>query len=107
MATLTEIQQKISECPAVGLYITAPNCGVCIALKPKLKALMEQKFPQVIWEEANAEAQPAIPAYFQTFVVPTFIIFLDGKEFLRRARSVGLDELSSYLQRPYYLLFDE
>lgn len=107
MASLAELLNEIAEQPAIGIYITAPNCGVCVALKPKLKQFLEQHFPKIIWKEIDAEAQPEIPANFQSFVVPTFLLFLDGKEVIRRSRAFGLEELAQYLQRPYQLLFED
>lgn len=88
------------------IYFSAPNCGVCHVLAPKLKALMEEKFPKLEQFNVNNAIQPEIAAQLSLFTNPSLLVFLDGKEFLRRSRVIGLGEVEEELKRPYQLYFE-
>ncbi|MDD3447878.1 MAG: thioredoxin family protein [Gammaproteobacteria bacterium] len=93
--------------PAVAIWFSAPGCGVCGVLRPRIRALFEQAFPRVRWLEVDTAAQPALAAQHQVFTIPTLLVFLDGREFLRRARNFSPAEVRDALERPYGLLFGE
>jgi thiol-disulfide isomerase/thioredoxin len=84
-----------------------PDCGVCKVLKPKLAAMLTERFPAVGLAQVNCAAAPALAAEMGVFAVPTLILFTDGRESLRRSRSFGLEELAAALERPYGMLFGE
>lgn len=88
------------------IYFSAPNCEVCHVLAPKLKALMEEKFPKLEQFNVNNAIQPEIAAQLSLFTNPSLLVFLDGKEFLRRSRVIGLGEVEEELKRPYQLFFE-
>jgi hypothetical protein len=37
--------------------------------------------------------------------VPTILVFIEGKEFIRKSRNIGIEELGDLIARPYTLLF--
>jgi len=104
---LEELKEKISNSPAVMLYFWGDNCAVCDALKPKIKELLDSDFPKIEQLYIDAKNNLDISAHFSVFAIPTTIIFLDGKEFLREGRNVSLASLKSKLQRPYSMFFDQ
>lgn len=67
---------------------------------------MDEKFPNIKFVYINVKETPEIAAQLSVFTVPVFIIYLDGKEMIRKSRNFGLAELESELTRPYTLLFD-
>ena len=87
------------------LYYSAPDCGVCAALKPKLSAMLEQEFPKLAFAEVDCALSPALAAGYSVFAVPTLIVFTQGKESLRKSRSFGLGVLAAELERPYSLVY--
>jgi thioredoxin-like negative regulator of GroEL len=91
--------------PAVAIWFSAAGCGVCSVLRPRVKALFEEVFPQVQWLEVDTTSQPEVAAQHQVFTIPTLLVFLDGREFLRRARNFSPAEVRDALERPYGLLF--
>ena len=89
------------------LYFSGENCNVCHALRPEFKELFDSKFSKIRQIYLDVHQNPEISAHFQVFSVPTMIVFLDSKEFVREGRSVSLYQLSQQLSRSYKLMFDE
>ena len=103
--TLTQIQKTIKESEAVLLYVSAPNCNVCDALKPKVTELFDKKFPKIVQISANIADIPELGAQFQIFSAPAILIFFDRKEFAREGRNVSLELLQSRVEKIYNLYF--
>jgi len=82
------------------LYFSAPTCNVCHALKPKLlDAFKEFK---IISIDVSVEQETA--AHFNVFAIPTVLIFLDGREFIRKSRHMSVDEVVREIERPYSIM---
>ena len=105
--TLEELQHTIRDEIGVLLYFSGENCNVCHALRPKFKELFDSKFPQIKQIYLDAHQNPEISARFGVFSVPTMIVFLDGREFIKEGRSVSLHQLSQQLSRPYGMMVGE
>jgi len=101
---LEELQNIIGSEVGVLLYFSGENCNVCHALRPKFKALFDEEFPLVKQIYLDAHENAEISAYFQVFSVPTMIVFLDGREFVREGRAVSLHQMTEQLKRPYSLM---
>jgi len=104
MQTIEQINQLIKENPAVMVYFSAPTCGVCHALKPKLLAALSDNFPLFKVESVDISTNEQIAPYFGVFAIPTILIFLDGKEFLRKSRNMSVDEVIREIERPYKIM---
>ncbi len=104
--TLEEIRHKIENAPAVMLYFWGDNCAVCDALKPKIKELLDNKFQKIEQIYIDAKNSRDIAAAFSVFSIPTTIIFLDGKEFIREGRNLSISSLEEKLKRPYEIFFN-
>ncbi len=102
---LERILQTIQESDAVLLYISAPNCNVCDALKPKVEELFSKNFPKIVQMSANIADIPQLAAHFQIFSAPAILIFFDGKEFAREGRNVSLEQLQRRVEKIYNLYF--
>lgn len=87
------------------LYFHHQDCGICVALAPKLKAMMEEQYPKLdlVWVDIEQEKEKA--AEYRVFTSPTFIIILEDKEFYRFVRNFALFEVQEKLDRLYPLLF--
>jgi len=101
---LEEIQNIIKSEVGVLLYFSGENCNVCHALRPKFKELFDKEFPKIRQIYLDAHENPQISANFQVFSVPTMLVFLDGKEFIREGRAVSMYQLQQKLQRPYEIM---
>jgi thiol-disulfide isomerase/thioredoxin len=96
---------SIEESPALAVWFSGPDCGVCAGLKPKLEALFGEVYPQFQLAEVACAKAPEPAAQHMVFSVPTLIIFFDGRESLRLSRNFSLAVLREKLQRSYDLLF--
>lgn len=103
--TLEELESTIKSELGVLLYFSGENCNVCHALRPKFKALFETKFPEIKQIFLEAEEYREIALAYQVLSLPTILVFLDGREFIREGRTVSMHQLEENLSRPYGMMF--
>lgn len=99
--TLKELIESES---AVAVYFSAPNCGVCHSLRPKIEELMAEQFPLIKFIHIEIDKSPGIAGEYGVFSAPTLLVFFEGKEFLRKVRLMGIQELQDKIGRPYTML---
>ncbi len=101
---LEELENTIKEEMGVLLYFSGEHCNVCHALRPKFKELFNSKFPKIKQIFLDAEENREIASAYQVFSLPTILVFLDGREFVREGRTVSLHQLEENLSRPYNIM---
>ena len=104
MQTIQTIENTIKESLAVMVYFSAPTCNVCHALKPKLIDALDKNFKEFKVEIVDISIKEDIAPHFGVFTAPTVLIFLDGKEFLRKSRNMSVDEVIREIKRPYDIM---
>ncbi len=104
MNTIENIEKTIKENMAVMLYFSAPTCNVCHALKPKLLDAIEKNFKEFEIISIDVSQEQDIAAHYSVFAIPTVLIFLDGREFIRKSRHMSVDEVIREIQRPYEIM---
>ena len=104
MNTIENIQLSIKENLAVMVYFSAPTCNVCHALKPKLLEALDTNFKEFKVESVDISVEEEIAPHFEVFAIPTVLVFLDGKEFLRKSRHMSVDEVIREIKRPYEIM---
>ena len=104
MKTIENTNQIINENLAVMLYFSAPTCNVCHALKPKLLDAIEKNFEKFEIVSIDTSVEQEVSAHFGVFAIPTVLVFLDGKEFLRKSRHMSVDEVMREIKRPYDIM---
>ncbi|QOP40450.1 MULTISPECIES: thioredoxin family protein [Sulfurimonas] len=104
MQTIEEIENKIKENLAVMVYFSAPTCNVCHALKPKLLEAIDANFKEFEIVSVDTSIDQEVAAHFSVFTIPTVLIFLDGREFLRKSRHMSVDEVIREIKRPYEIM---
>ncbi len=104
MNTIKNIEQTIKENLAVMVYFSAPTCNVCHALKPKLLEAIDKNFKEFTVISIDTSMEQEIAAHFSVFAIPTVLVFLDGKEFLRKSRHMSVDEVVREIKRPYEIM---
>lgn len=102
--TLPAIEETLRTRPAVMLYFSAPTCNVCHALKPKLFEAVEQNFEAFEILSIDISETPEIASHYSVFAIPTLIVFLDGREFLRKSRHMSVGEVVEAIRRPYEIM---
>ncbi len=104
MQTIENIEKTIKENLAVMLYFSAPTCNVCHALKPKLLEAIDANFKEFKIVSVDVSVEQETAAHFNVFAIPTVLIFLDGREFIRKSRHMSVDEVIREIQRPYEIM---
>lgn len=104
MQTIEDIKNTIEGSPAVLLYFSAPTCNVCHALKPKLLEAIEANFDKFEKVDIDVSQEQECAAHFGVFAIPTVLIFLGGREFLRKSRHMSIDEVIKEIKRPYEIM---
>ena len=102
---LASIQEILEQKLAVALYFSAPTCNVCHALKPKLFDALKKSFCELEIISVDISKEQETAAYFNVFSIPTLLVFLQGREFLRKSRHMSVDEVVSAIARPYAIMF--
>ena len=103
--SLNEIEKLKEEEASFFVYFLSPSCGVCQILKPKLMKMMVDKYPEVQAWQVDTALHPEIAAQLGFYTNPSFIVYFNGQEYIRRSRYISLQELDESLERPYKLLF--
>jgi len=103
---LEELQNTIKSEMGVLLYFSGENCNVCHALRPKFRELFDTKFPEIKQIFLDSEEYREIALEYQVLSLPTILVFLDGREFIREGRTVSMYQLEEQLSRPYSMMFD-
>ncbi|EQB39238.1 thioredoxin [Sulfurimonas hongkongensis] len=104
MQTLENIKKTIEKNQAVLVYFSAPSCGVCHALKPKLLEALDANFEDFEVMSVDISENEDIAPHFGVFSIPTILVFLDSKEFLRKSRNMSVDEVIREIKRPYEIM---
>ena len=104
MQTIENIDKIIKENMAVMIYFSAPSCNVCHALKPKLFEALDKNFEKFKIVSVDVSLSQDVSAHFGVFAIPTVLVFLDGKEFLRKSRHMSVDMVIKEIQRPYEIM---
>jgi thiol-disulfide isomerase/thioredoxin len=92
--------------PAVLFYFSTISCSVGEAFEPKVKNLLLNRFPKIKFFNIDLNMAPKVAAHYSAFVEPTILVFFDGKETIRKSRSIGIYELEEAIKRPYKLIFE-
>ena len=103
--TLEEANEFLRENPAVLVFFSDESCNVGDALSPKLQAMMQEEFPEMQFLEINVQMLPEARGYYNVFVIPTVLVYFDGRETIRQARHISVPKLAMEIERVYDIMF--
>lgn len=103
--TLHEYNELVVTEPAMLIYFSTDECNVCKVLKPKVGEMLTENFPKIKLIYINLNQSPEIAAQNRIFAVPTIQVIFDGREYIRKSRNFGMDELRNAIDRPYQMMF--
>ncbi len=98
-----DISAATNSAEMVVLYFSRPDCGVCDALRPRIEGLLE-KYPEVDSWFVDLEVHPKLAGHFSIFTIPAVVLFVQGRETVRYARYLSVDEVEYSVARYYELL---
>ncbi|MCF6342015.1 MAG: thioredoxin family protein [Bacteroidales bacterium] len=91
---------------AVLLYFYNDNCAPCISLRPKVKQLVAEDFPELALAFINSALYPELAASYSSFTNPTLILFFEGREYRRESKYISIPQLAETIGRPYGMIFE-
>lgn len=106
LLTQSQTQAWLAQNTGALLYFTGQQCSVCHVLKPKLEAMLEQRFPAIALAEIPCDQAPELAAQFGIFTVPAIVVMFEKHEVYRKAGVFSLTEVRNELQRSYELFFN-
>ena len=86
-------------------YLSRPSCGVCSAIKPKVLSLLEA-FPEIRSYHVNLDEVPEAAGQLSVLTIPAILAYTGGKEIVREARYISMDDLRAKIERPYSFVFN-
>ncbi|MGB0836847.1 MAG: thioredoxin family protein [Flavobacteriaceae bacterium] len=105
LTTLEDLENLKSSENAFVIYFTTDNCSVGEQVGPKVLKLIENDFPKIKIAFISNSANQELLDLLQLHIPPTLILFLESKEYLRKTRAFGLEELKKDLTRLYEIYF--
>lgn len=95
ISSMDQFKQKIENRESFLLFVKTDHCSVCEGLKPQVEGL--EPNASIPFYLVNAARVPEIAGQLMLFTAPVVILFKQGKEQLRFARFVHMEELESRL----------
>jgi len=96
--SIIEIKDFISSGDMRLLYLSRPDCGVCQALIPKIENMILD-FPDLDGRYIDLDQLPEAAGKYSIFTIPGILVFIKGKETIRKARYVSVEELKTEIKR--------
>ena len=106
VSTIEDFSNLIRENRGVLFYFSTVSCSVGEAVEPKVRQLLSEKYPKLIYCTVDMNVSPELCGLNQVFVEPTIQLFLEGKEAMRVSRNIGIIQLENSLSRLYQLAFE-
>jgi len=104
--TVIDFKRQITGNTGVLFYFATQSCSVGEALEPKVRNLLIQKYPKLVFRSIDMNVASELSASLNVFTEPTILVFFEGKEFLRKSRHINLAELDMAVCRIYELAFE-
>lgn len=83
------------------IYFGTDTWSVCISVFPQLENLVNKYDIKIL--KVDVASQRQLVGQFLAFVVPTILVFNEGKEVLRESKFIDFDRI----QRTLEILFEE
>jgi thioredoxin-like negative regulator of GroEL len=103
--TSEALKQLISENEMTLVYFGSESCNVCTAMKPKIKELLKN-YPKIKSAQVDVEKSVQISAEYNIFTIPVILLYIEGKETIREARSISIQDINERIEKYYNMLFE-
>jgi len=87
------------------IYITDGTCNVGEQVAPKLGKLLTAQFPKIKLFYAYTGQTPKIASQLTVFVIPTVLVYFEGKLTIQKSRTFSIPALATEIERYYTMLF--
>lgn len=96
LSTLVQMQDFIAQNRLAVLYISAPKCGVCTVMKPKINEILND-FDNVASGVVGIDEVPTLASFYHILTAPALLVFADGKEVWRGAKFIDVVDFENKL----------
>ncbi len=103
--SLEDARKFLQDNEAVLVFFSDESCNVGDALSPKLQKMLNEHFDRMQFLEINVQMIPEARGHFNIFVIPSVLVYFDGREAIRHARHVNVQALGAELERLYALYY--
>ena len=103
--TPEELKQKVADARGIVLYFKNDKCAPCMALRPKVEELVYNQFPEMEFVILDTVRQPLLSSAYNVFANPTILVFFEGKEYIRKSKYIGTNELAQEIDRFYQMVY--
>lgn len=103
--TPEELKEKVASTTGIVLYFKNDKCAPCMALRPKIEELVLNQFPKMEFLILDTMQQPLLSSAYNVFANPTILVFFEGKEYIRKSKYIGTNELAEDISRFYQMVF--
>ncbi|WP_243108091.1 thioredoxin family protein [Clostridium sp. JN-9] len=103
--TSKEVNEFISNNEMALLYFSSKSCSVCVGMFPKVEEMLKS-YPNI--KSANIDVDKSTEAAGQhlIFSLPAILVYVNGKETIRKARIISMLELEKSIKKYYDLIFN-
>ena len=106
ISTIESLEKALYDNPFSLVYFSHQQCNVCKVLKPKVRDLIANNFPKIALFYVDTIKYPEISGQFSVFTVPTILVFLEEKEYIRESRHINLSGFSERIEKLYKIYFE-
>lgn len=103
-ASKEEVLDLINNNEMALVYFGGESCNVCTAVKPKIESMLKA-YPEIRSIHVDVEKSIETAAFYNIFTIPAVLLFIEGKEIIREARYITIQDLDSKLKRYYDIFF--
>ncbi|MBO0477983.1 thioredoxin family protein [Vagococcus sp. DIV0080] len=99
MTTINQLNERINQSEITFVYFGHPDCSVCHGLKPQIDAKLNKFEKDILFLDVNTFEIPEVAGEYSVMTVPVVILFVNGKEYLRQARFVPVQDLYNQVEK--------
>ncbi|BEP29576.1 thioredoxin family protein [Helicovermis profundi] len=104
LENINEIEDLIKNETIVLGYFTSKDCNMCKDLYPKIEKMIG-KFKEIKSFRAETDTLPSLVSKYNFYVIPTVILFIEGKETIKKSRTISILELENQIERYYNMIY--
>ncbi len=104
--SLDELENILQNNKMALVYFSHRHCNVCKVLRPKIHELIVNNYPGVALFYVDTVKYPEVPGQYSVFAVPTILVFVEEKEYIRESRHISVASFSERLNKLYKAYFD-